>query len=88
MKIIKQNQLGKYLFWLGPFLVTVGLTTGLVSGQWGIVGLLFIITGTIISGLWVVWQGRQTKWWNRRSTQVGTNALVSIVAVLVILGLV
>lgn len=88
MKIIQKNQLGKYLFWLGPFLVAVGLTSGLISGNWGIVPLIFLIAGSVVIGIWVVWQSQKTKWWNRRSTQVGTNALVAIVAVLVILGLI
>jgi ABC-type uncharacterized transport system involved in gliding motility auxiliary subunit len=35
-----------------------------------------------------VWQSQRSQWWNRRSTQAGTNALVATLAVLVILGLV
>ncbi|WP_089093812.1 Gldg family protein [Nodularia sp. NIES-3585] len=88
MKIIKKNKLGKYLFWLGPFLVAVGLTSGLFTGNWGIISLVFLITGIFISALWIGLQSYQTKWWNRRSTQVSTNALIAIVAVFVILGLV
>ncbi|HYW20747.1 MAG TPA: Gldg family protein [Nodularia sp. (in: cyanobacteria)] len=87
MKIIKKNQLVKYLFWLGPFSIAVGLTSGLVSGNWGIIPLVFLIAGTVISGLWIVLQSQKNQWWNRRSTQVSTNALISIVAVFVILGL-
>ncbi|WP_414543300.1 Gldg family protein [Nostoc sp. CCY0012] len=88
MKIVKKNQLVKYLFWLGPFLLAVGLTSGLISGSWGLIPLAFLIAGTVVIGIWFVWQSQQNKWWNRRSTQVGTNALVAIVAVLVILGLI
>ncbi|MDB9341493.1 Gldg family protein [Nodularia spumigena CS-1038] len=88
MNIIKKKKLGKYLFWLGPFLVAAGLTSGLVSGNWGIIPLIFIITGTVISGVWIVLQSQQNRWWNSRSTQASTNALIAIVAVFVILGLV
>ncbi|MEA5516685.1 GldG family protein [Nodularia sp. UHCC 0506] len=88
MKIIKEKKLGKYLFWLGPFLLAVGLTSGLVSGNWGIIPFVFLIAGTVISGIWVVLQSQKNQWWNRRSTQVSTNALITIVAVFVILGLV
>ncbi|WP_414530838.1 GldG family protein, partial [Nodularia chucula] len=88
MKTIKKNKLGKYLFWLGPFLVAVGLTSGLVSGNWGIIPLIFLIAGTLIIGLWIILQSQQHKWWNSRSTQASTNALVATVAVLVILGLI
>ena len=88
MKIVAKKKLWKYLFWFGPFLITVGLTVGLVSEQWGLIPLAFIITGIVISGLWIIWQSYQTNWWKRRSTQAGTNALVATLAVLAILGLI
>ncbi|CEJ45759.1 GldG family protein [Umezakia ovalisporum] len=88
MNMIKKNKVGKYLFWLGSFLLSVGLTSGLVSGNWRIIPLIFLITGIVIISLWIVFQSLQTKWWNRRSTQAGTNALLATVAMFVILGLV
>ncbi|MEH2059100.1 MAG: Gldg family protein [Nostoc sp.] len=88
MKIVAKKKLWKYLFWLGPFLITVGLTVGLVSEQWGLIPLAFIITGIVISGLGIIWQSYETNWWKRRSTQAGTNALVATLAVLAILGLI
>ncbi|MEH1855316.1 MAG: Gldg family protein [Nostoc sp.] len=88
MKIVAKKKLWKYLFWFGPFLITVGLTVGLVSEQWGLIPLVFIIAGIIISGLGIIWQSNQSNWWNRRSTQAGTNALVATLAVLAILGLI
>ncbi|MEH2116369.1 GldG family protein [Nostoc sp.] len=88
MKIVAKKKLWKYLFWLGPFLITVGLTVGLVSEQWGLIPLVFIIAGIVISGLGIIWQSYQTNWWNRRSTQAGTNALVVTLAILAILGLI
>ncbi|MEH2419935.1 MAG: Gldg family protein [Nostoc sp.] len=88
MKIVAKNKLWKYLFWLGPFLIAVGLTVGLVSEQWGLIPLAFLITGIVISGLGIIWQSYQSNWWRRRSTQAGTNALVATLAVLAILGLI
>ncbi|MFN6484907.1 GldG family protein [Nostoc sp. DedQUE02] len=88
MKIVAKNKLWKYLFWFGPFLITIGLTIGLVSEHWGLISLAFLITGIIISGLGIIWQSYQTSWWSRRSTQAGTNALVATLAVLAILGLI
>ncbi|WP_445630076.1 GldG family protein [Nostoc sp. DSM 114167] len=88
MKILAKKKLWKYLFWLGPFLITVGLTAGLVSDQWGLIPLVFLITGIVISGLGIIWQSYQSNWWNRRSTQAGTNALVATLAILAILGLI
>ncbi len=88
MKIVAKKKLWKYLFWLGPFLITVGLTVGLVSEQWGLIPLAFLIVGIAISGLGIIWQSYETNWWKRRSTQAGTNALVATLAVLAILGLI
>jgi ABC-type uncharacterized transport system involved in gliding motility auxiliary subunit len=83
----KKKQLWKLLPWLSLFLVVIGLTVGLVTEKWGVIPLVFLVTGLATGGLWVVWQSRQSKWWERRSTQAGTNAIVATVAVLVILGL-
>ncbi|MGF1992303.1 MAG: GldG family protein [Nostoc sp. ZfuVER08] len=88
MKIVANKKLWKYLFWLGPFLVAVGLTVGLVSEQWGLISLAFLIAGIAIIGSWIIWQSYQTNLWKRRSTQAGTNALVATLAVLTILGLI
>ncbi|WP_414753724.1 GldG family protein [Anabaena sp. CCY 9910] len=88
MKIIQQKQLGKYLFWLGPFLIVAGLTSGLVSDTWGTITLVLLISGIVIIGLWLGWQSQRSHWWKRRSTQAGTNAIVATLAVLVILGLI
>ncbi len=88
MKTIKRNKIWQYLFLFGPFLFVVGLTSGLISGNWGAISLVFLIAGIVISGLWVLWQSQKSNWWKRRSTQAGTNALVAILAVLVILGLI
>ena len=70
----------------------MGISAGVVSGGWTSIPLALIISGIVIIGLWVVFLGRggnsqQPQFWNRRSTQVSTNALVSTIAVFVILGL-
>ncbi|MEA5507933.1 Gldg family protein [Halotia wernerae UHCC 0503] len=88
MKTIKRKKNWQYLFLFGPFLFVVGLTSGLVSGSWGAISLAFLIAGIVISGLWVLRQSQKSNWWKSRSTQAGTNALVAILAVLVILGLI
>ncbi|WP_026731546.1 GldG family protein [Fischerella sp. PCC 9605] len=88
MKIIATKKLWKYLIWLGLFLATAGLATGLVANEWGTIPLALIISGTVIIGLWLVLQSQESNWWGRRSTQAGTNALVATLAVLAILGLI
>ena len=37
---------------------------------------------------WILWQSYSNKWWSRRSTQIGTNAIIATVSVLAILGLI
>lgn len=89
MKIIAiKKKYWKYLFWLGPILAIMGLSAALVSGSWSSVPLALLIAGIVFSGLWLLFQARETNWWGRRSTQAGTNAIAATLAVLVILGLI
>jgi ABC-type uncharacterized transport system involved in gliding motility auxiliary subunit len=78
----------KYFVWVGPFLMVMGLSAGVVSETWGVVPLGLLISGSVITGLWLVIQSKQSQWWGRRSTQAGTNALAATLAVVMILGLV
>ncbi len=87
MKTIAVKKFGRYLFWLGPVLVVMGLSAAVVSGSWGPVPLGLLIAGIVLTGLWLLFQARESNWWGRRSTQAGTNALVATLSVLVILGL-
>ena len=86
--VAKKQNYWKYLFWLGPFLILMGLSAGVVSGIWGQLPLGLLISGIVLSGLWLLFQAYTNNWWNRRSTQAGTNALVATLSVLVILGFV
>ncbi len=83
-----KKQLWKLIFLLGHFLITAGLTVGLISAEWGLIPLIFLISGILISGFWVVLQSQRSKWWKQRSTQAGTNAIITTLAVLTILGLI
>lgn len=84
----KKKNYWQYLFWLGLFLVLMGLSASVVSGTWGPIPLGLLISGIVLCGLWLLFQAYASKWWGRRSTQAGANALVATLAVLVILGLV
>ncbi|OUL35182.1 ABC transporter [Nostoc sp. T09] len=88
MKIVAKKKLWKYLFWLGPFLLVAGLTSGLVASNWGPISIALLFTGIVVIGLWIIVQSQESQWWGRRSTQAGTNALVATIAVLAILGLI
>jgi ABC-type uncharacterized transport system involved in gliding motility auxiliary subunit len=85
---MNKNKLWKLIFWLGPFFITAGLTIRLTSVNSRIIPLSLIITGAVICALWVVVQTQQSKWWQKRSTQSTTNALIATLSVLVILGLI
>ncbi|MGD1908124.1 MAG: Gldg family protein [Leptolyngbyaceae cyanobacterium] len=75
----------KFLAWPGLACTTAGLVAGGLSGwQWlplalFLIGIALLLVGLSFSG------GR---FWQQRSTQAGTNATVSVVAVMVILALI
>ncbi|MBW4522116.1 MAG: Gldg family protein [Scytolyngbya sp. HA4215-MV1] len=86
MKFLRQY--GRSLFWLGPILVVVGLSAGVVAG-WGAVPVGIAIAGGVLTGIGLLFASSATPgFWGRRSTQSSTNALVATLSVLVILGLV
>lgn len=87
MKTVTTKNFWKYLFWLGPVLAIVGLSAAAVSG-WEPVPLGLLISGIVLTGLWLLFQAYQSNWWGRRSTQAGTNAIVATLSVLVLLGLI
>lgn len=79
----------KYLALLGLAIATAGFVAGVVSGwQWLPVGLLIGGIGLMLLGLAFSGSSAQGQFWQRRSTEAGTNALVATIAVLVILGLI
>jgi ABC-type uncharacterized transport system involved in gliding motility auxiliary subunit len=79
----------KILFWLGPIFVVMGLSAGIVSGSWGVIPLGLMIVGMAVISLWLLVVEIGSKgFWGRRSTQVGTNALLAILGFLVVLSLI
>lgn len=88
MKTIATRKLWKFIYWLGPFLVTAGLTVGLISGFRGVVPLVLLIPGVALVAAWIIIEGQRNNWLGQRSTQAGTNALLATLAVLAMLGLV
>src|SRR5919199_191613 len=89
MKTIKRKKYLGYLFWLGPVLTIMGITANVVAGEWSPIALGLLIAGLVIIGLGLLFLGSLAPgFWGRRSTQVGTNAIISTLAVLVILGLI
>ncbi|MGB3612699.1 MAG: Gldg family protein, partial [Elainellaceae cyanobacterium] len=79
----------RYLFWLGPIFITMGLAAGLVSGDWGTLPLALTLGGGLILVLWLLSESNSLPTFlGQRSTQAGTNALLATVAVVIILGIV
>ncbi|MGB3491761.1 MAG: Gldg family protein, partial [Elainellaceae cyanobacterium] len=77
------------LGWLAPVLLIMGITAGLVAGTWGIVPIGLLIAGGVCLLLWLLADWRSLPgFFNQRSTQAGTNAVVATLAVLVIVGLI
>ncbi|HEY9887419.1 MAG TPA: Gldg family protein [Candidatus Obscuribacterales bacterium] len=78
----------KFLTWPGLACLTAGLVAGGLSGwQWVPTALLLLGVGLILLGL--SFSGATAgAFWQRRSTQAGTNAAIATLAVLIILGLV
>lgn len=79
----------KYLGWLAPVLIIVGVTAGIVAGSWGALPLGFIIAGGVALLVWLLVEWRSLPgFFGKRSTQAGTNAVVATLAAVVILGLI
>ncbi|WP_346290451.1 Gldg family protein [Sphaerothrix gracilis] len=78
----------KYLIWPGLALITAGLVAIALGGLTPLpIVFLIVGLGLLIAGSWFSGQGLQG-FWQQRSTQAGTNALVATLAVVVILGLI
>lgn len=77
----------KFLAWPGLALMTAGLVSGSLTG-WQLLpaALLVVGVGLLLLGLSFT-ESVQGTFWQRRSTQAGTNAVISVIAVLAILGL-
>lgn len=78
----------KYLIWPGLMLVTAAVVIGLLNGWTGI-AIAFLVIGLVLLVVGIASGGYASGlFWQRRATQAGTNAAVSVLAVLIILGLI
>ncbi|AFY61790.1 Gldg family protein [Synechococcus sp. PCC 6312] len=70
------------------FLLIMGIAAGIVSGSWGLLPILLL---GLAGGLLLAWLVMQTRispgFWGRRSTQTSANNLLSLIAVLALLGI-
>jgi ABC-type uncharacterized transport system involved in gliding motility auxiliary subunit len=77
--------MAKYFFLIGSAIIIVGLVAGYVANEWIPIPLAIAVVGGVVflSGLILATQ----KFWQRRSTQMGVNALVATIAFVTIIGL-
>src|SRR6478672_1852631 len=89
MKTLTTQKSWKYILWLGPMLIIMGVVAGLVSGTWLPIPLGLLITGILLIGIWIALMSTSPQsFWGRRSTQTGTNAFIATLAVFGILALI
>jgi ABC-type uncharacterized transport system involved in gliding motility auxiliary subunit len=88
MKIIKMSKLfKKYIWCLGVIFVVGGLVANLLAQKDSIIPIILLIIGIIILIGWVISLNNGSNFWQKRSTQVGTNALISTLSVIIIIGM-
>ena len=85
-RLTQLKQYWIFLLWIGLFLLIAGGTAGLLTGEWLPTPTLMVIFGTTTLSIWITGQDRVSRgFWSRRSTEIGTNALISTLAVIGIL---
>ncbi len=79
----------KYLFIPAIVLLVAGGVAGFLTKQWTVLYLSLIFIGETLFILWLIYLFvTHRKFWHRRSTQAGTNALISTLSLIIILGLI
>ncbi|MEO1620484.1 MAG: Gldg family protein [Cyanobacteria bacterium J06632_3] len=87
---MKPSTFLKYLIWPALTLVSAGIVVGVLNG-WTVTAVALLVTGALMMVASIAagdFAPLKRSFWQRRSTLAGTNATVSVLSVLVILGLV
>ena len=87
---MKPSTFLKYLIWPALTLVSAGIVVGVLNG-WTVTAVALLVTGALMMVASISagdFAPLKRSFWQRRSTLAGTNATVSVLSVLVILGLV
>lgn len=88
-KISNYKIILKYLFIPGLILTIAGLVPIIITQTQSILYLSLVIVGGIFLFIWLLYLlVTRRRFWQKRSTQTGTNAFVSILSLVVILGLI
>jgi len=75
----------KYFWCLGVIFIVAGLVAQLLSPKPSSIPIIFLILGIILLISWLIVLTLATNFWQKRSTQVGTNALISTISVMTII---
>jgi ABC-type uncharacterized transport system involved in gliding motility auxiliary subunit len=77
----------KYLFFIGIVFTVAGLVVGLATKHWSLIPPILITIGLgLFLGSLLLLNRDKSTFWQQRSTVAGTNAIVTTIAVLAILG--
>ena len=78
----------RWLIWPGLALATAGLMAGLI-GTWDVLSIVLLVLGLVLLLISLIFSGfGYRRFWQHRSTQAGTNAVLATLSVLLILGVV
>ena len=78
----------RWLIWPGLALTTAGLVSGFVD-TWNTLSIVLLVSGVVLALASMFFGGfGYRRFWQSRSTQAGTNALVATLSMLLILGVV
>ncbi|MEM9770478.1 MAG: Gldg family protein [Cyanobacteria bacterium P01_D01_bin.73] len=80
-------RLRQFCFLASLFWAAAGLSVGYVTGEWDVFPLIALVVAGLLLFLWLITQPNLVGLWGQRSTQMGTNAIATTAAVVVILGI-
>ncbi|NEO84089.1 MAG: ABC transporter [Spirulina sp. SIO3F2] len=84
----RRQYLWKSILWAGPGLITAGLVIGGIQQDTSPLAIALVSLGLVLTIVGVsVWGGLLQSLFQHRSTQAGTDAVIAILSLLVILGL-
>jgi ABC-type uncharacterized transport system involved in gliding motility auxiliary subunit len=79
----------KYSFIPGLILAVAGLVAGFLTKIWSPLHVGLLVAGGVFLLVWLIYTFISAQgFWQRRSTQAGTNALIATLSLLAILGLI
>jgi ABC-type uncharacterized transport system involved in gliding motility auxiliary subunit len=84
---MKVKNFQKFLYVPAIIFITAGLVAGLLSGRWSLAPMALITTGLIVVLTWLL-LALPRGFWQKRSTRVGTNTVLTILIALAIFGLI